>query len=147
MRRHRLFRRAHVRIIAAALVLLAGCRETRPTTYPVSGRLTRGGRPLAHADLRFYETDGQASPMARPYATTDADGRFVVSTFGMNDGAPAGQYQVSLSWKGELPGVPPDQRDAWPERLPSRYADAATSGIRVRVTPGDNALAAIELAP
>ncbi len=97
--------------------------------------------------MRFYETGGKAAGMARPYARTDEHGQFTVSTYGMNDGAPAGEYQVSVSWKGHLRDIPPDQRDALPELLPARYGDATTSGIRVRVAPGDNALETIDLTP
>ena len=129
------------------LILLAGCRDAPSTTYPVTGRLTIRGRPVAEADLRFYETNGKATGMARPYTRTAENGQFTVSTYGMNDGAPAGEYQVSVSWKGPLHGIPPDQRDAMPELLPPRYGDPATSGIQVRVTPDDNALETIDLTP
>ena len=97
--------------------------------------------------MRFYDTSGKAPGMARPYARTDENGQFTVSTYGMNDGAPAGEYRVSVSWKGPLRGVSPDQRDALPELLPARYGDPATSGIRVRVVPGNNALETIDLTP
>jgi hypothetical protein len=131
----------------ALLILLAGCRDAPSTTHPVTGRLTIRGQPAAEADLRFYEISGKAAGMARPYARTDENGQFTASTYGMRDGAPAGEYQVSVSWKGPLRGIPPDQRDAMPELLPPRYADPATSGIRVRVAPGDNALETIDLTP
>ena len=129
------------------LILLAGCRDAPRETHPVTGKLTIRGKPAEAADLRFYEISGQAAEMARPYARTDEHGRFTVSTYGMHDGAPAGEYQVSVSWKGPLRGISPDQRDAMPERLPPRYGDAAASGIQVRVTPGDNRLETIDLAP
>jgi predicted small lipoprotein YifL len=132
---------------AALLVGLAGCRDAPPATYPVTGRLTIRGQPVAGADLWFFESDGRAPGMARPYATTDADGRFRLSTYGMNDGAPAGEYRVAVSWKGPLRGIPPDQRDAMPELLPPRFSDASTSGIRVQIEPEENTLAPIDLTP
>ena len=61
-------------------------------------------------------------------------------------GAPV-HCKMSVSWKGPLHGILPDQRDAMPELLPPRYGDAAASGIQVRVTPGDNRLETIDLAP
>ena len=131
----------------ALLLMLAGCGDGRQATYPVAGQLTIQGKPAADADLRFYEVRGRTPGMARPYATTDSEGRFTVSTYGMNDGAPAGEYQVSVSWKGPLRGVSPDQRDAMPERLPPRFNDPTTSGIQVRVVRGDNMLETIDLVP
>jgi hypothetical protein len=129
------------------LILLVGCRDAPRATYPVTGRVTFRGQPAAEADLRFYETGGKVVGMARPYARTDENGQFTVSTYGMNDGAPAGEYQVSVSWKGPLRGIPPDQRDAMPELLPPRYGDPAASGIQVRVAPGDNGLETMDLTP
>ncbi len=131
----------------ALLILLAGCHDAPRTTYLVTGKLTVRGQPAAEADLRFYDTSGEPPGMARPYARTDGNGRFTVSTYGMNDGAPAGEYRVSVSWKGPLHGVSPDQGDALPELLPARYGDPATSGIQVRVVPGNNALETIDLTP
>lgn len=140
-------RRAVCGSAVVLLILLVGCGDAPRTTYPVTGKLTIRGQPAAAADLRFYETGGKAAGMARPYARTDENGRFTVSTYGMNDGAPAGQYQVSVSWKGPLQSIPPDQRDALPEVLPPRYGDAAASGIQVRVSAGDNTLDTIDLTP
>lgn len=137
----------HPLTVAALLVLLAGCRDAPPATYPVTGRLTIRGQPAAAADLRFFEIHGRAPGMARPYATTDEDGRFTVSTYGIFDGAPAGEYQLAVSWKGPLRGIPSDQRDAMPEMLPPRFADASTSGLRVQITSGENALETIDLKP
>ena len=142
-----ILRRRACRWSVALLILLAGCRDAPRTTYPVTGKLTVRGQPAAEADLRFYEIGGKVADMARPYARTDESGQFTVSTYGMNDGAPAGEYQVSISWKGPLIGISPDQRDAMPELLPPRYGDAAASGIQVRVTPGDNRLETIDLTP
>jgi hypothetical protein len=113
----------------------------------VSGQVTIGGEPAAGADLRFYEIRGRTPGMARPYATTDAEGRFVVSTYGMHDGAPPGEYRVTVSWKGPLDSISPDQRDAMPEQLPARFADPSTSGIQVHIARGENLLETIEIMP
>jgi len=131
----------------ALLAMLAGCRDGPQATYSVTGELTIRGKPAEGADLRFYEIRGRTPGMARPYATTDSDGRFTVSTYGMNDGAPVGEYQVSVSWKGPLRGASPDQRDAMPELLPPRFADPTTSGIQVRIVRGENSLGTIDLDP
>jgi hypothetical protein len=129
------------------LSMFAGCRDGRQATYPVSGQVTIGGKPAAGADLRFYETRGRTPGLSRPYATTDAEGCFVVSTYGMHDGAPPGEYRVAVSWKGPLDSISPDQRDAMPERLPARFADPSTSGIQVRIVRGQNLLETIQIVP
>lgn len=131
----------------ASLLLAVGCRDGRQATYPVSGRLLVDGQPAAGADLRFYEVSGRTPRLARPYATTDQDGHFVVSTYGMHDGAPIGTYQVSVSWKGPLGRISPDQRDAMPERLPERFTDPTTSGLEVQIARGNNELDPIDIGP
>jgi hypothetical protein len=125
----------------------ASCGDGRQTTYPVQGQLTIEGKPAPYAELRFYEVHGRTPAMSRPYATTDQEGRFWVSSYGMHDGAPPGEYRVSVSWKGPLDGVSPDQRDSMPEQLPERFTDPATSGIVVRVIGGENRLETIEIVP
>ena len=141
----RLCRNAAAGIALVLLGMGASCRDGRQATYPVSGQVTIGGQPAASADLRFYETRGQTPGMSRPYATTDAEGRFDVSTYGMHDGAPPGEYRVTVSWKGPLDGISPDQRDAMPERLPARYTDPSTSGIQVHIVRGQNLLETIDI--
>jgi hypothetical protein len=131
--------------ICTSLILLGGCRDAPRTTHPVTGSVQIRGQAAAHADLVFYDVSGRAPGGVRPYATTDEAGRFTVSTYGMNDGAPAGEYEITVSWKGPLRGITPDQRDSLPERLPPRYLDPATSGIRMRVVRGENTLQPIEL--
>lgn len=134
--------------ICLVLVLFAvGCRDGQQATHPVSGRLLIDGQPAAGADLRFYKVGGRSPGLARPYATTDQDGHFVVSTYGMHDGAPTGTYQVCVSWKGPPDRISPDQRDALPEQLPERFADPTTSGIEVQIIRGKNELDPIDIVP
>jgi hypothetical protein len=147
MRPERLYRGVAARVGLVLLSMFAGCRDGRQATYPVSGQVTIEGKPAAGADLRFYETRGGTPSLSRPYATTDAEGRFVVSTYGMHDGAPPGEYRVTVSWKGPLDRISPDQRDAMPERLPARFADPSTSGIQVSIVRGQNLLETIEIVP
>ncbi len=130
--------------IGALMLIMGGCRDA-PPTYPVMGSVYFRGQPAAHVDLVFYGANPAADGRLRPYATTDENGRFTVSTYGVHDGAPPGEYEVALSWKGPLRGRSPDQTDGMPERLPARYLNPATSGVRIQVDRGDNQLEAIHL--
>ena len=72
------------------LIALAGCGR-EPTTNPGHGTGTLDGRPLAKATVQFLAQD----PGGRDaLGTTDADGRFRLSTFTPRDGALAGKYKV-----------------------------------------------------
>jgi hypothetical protein len=71
------------------------------------------------------------------------DGTFALSTFESGDGAPAGEYIVTIRLhravqvEGDfVPG---------PNLLPVRYANAATSDIVVRISEGPNELPPIAL--
>ena len=131
-------------ITGLLMVILWGCRE-HPRTYPVSGSVYYQDQPAAHVDLVFYNAGSADAQALRPYATSDPQGQFTVSTYGVHDGAPAGDYEVAFSWKGPLRGLSSDQRDGMPERLPARYLDPATSGVRLEIIRGENRLETLHL--
>src|SRR5262245_38254316 len=70
-------------------VLLAGCTTTTgPKTEPVTGTVTLDGKPLAGAQVVFQpKSGGQAAS-----GTTDAQGKFTLTTFNAKDGAAVGSY-------------------------------------------------------
>ena len=76
-------------IVAIAVAAAAGCWRLEMGT--VEGRLTKGGKPVANAALTFV-TPGHPTSVG----TTDADGRFTLSTRRLNDGAYAGQHAVVI---------------------------------------------------
>jgi hypothetical protein len=111
--------------------------------YPVQGKLTMNGEPLAGATLVFYRTDKppEGSAKTPPRARTNEDGTFSVSTYSGNDGAPAGRYRVTASWKGGDEGVvTQEQRDSMPEKLPRTYQNPKITKLRAEIQEGDNDL-------
>lgn len=76
-------------IVAIAIVAAAGCWRAEMGT--VAGRLTKGGKPVANAALTFV-TPGHPTAVG----TTDADGRFTLSTRRLNDGAYGGPHVVVI---------------------------------------------------
>ncbi len=115
--------------------------------FPVSGQLTMGGQPLADAQVIFYPTEElpKGASTIRPHATTEEDGTFRVSTYGLDDGAPAGSYRVTVSWRG--PAIGPDGEvnivgddDTRPEKVPAAYRNPKFSRLKVEVAAGENAL-------
>ena len=83
----------------------------------------------------------------RPRAKTDAQGKFVLWTYERGDGAPAGEYDVTVVWRGKLTGddVHPDEADAGPDKLKGRYAEPAKSGLTATIASGKNELPAFQL--
>lgn len=86
-------------VIAIAIAgALAGCRPAGSApTVPAAGRLTYQGKPLANIDVVFTPTQGR-----RGSGTTNADGRFSISTFARGDGAVPGRHRVTLWPAGPL---------------------------------------------
>jgi hypothetical protein len=124
---------------ALALVLalaLGGCkaRDGGPPCYPVRGTVLYRGQPAANADVFFHPVGAADARAPRPHAKADARGEFRLTTRRLNDGAPEGEYVVTVFWAA-AEGV-----EEPPDRLGGRYANPKTSSLRVRVRPGDNAL-------
>jgi hypothetical protein len=72
---------------------------------------------------------------ARADAFTEADGSFVLSTYGPFDGAQAGEYTVTVELRKPLVDA-----DGKPGKnlLPERYAKADTSPLTAQVKEGGN---------
>ena len=132
----------------ALLVALTapGCGggEKQVAVYPVSGTVTRGGKPFAGASLQFVPanpapTDDPAL-LAR-VVQADDQGKFALSTYQPNDGAPAGDYVVTVRPPS---GPEAEERDGPAPRVRvdpalAKYAKPETSPFKVTVKPGDNA--------
>jgi len=90
--------RAYLLVLAAGLVLLPACK--RSSIAPVTGRVTCKGKPVADAVLIFSpmpknENDKESGKAAA--ASTDADGRFELSTYKRGDGALIGKHRVAVT--------------------------------------------------
>jgi hypothetical protein len=133
-----------LRLGPAALVVLilftVSCRPGGPKPYPVKGILKVNGEPAGGATIAFYANPPFDKTLI-PTAVTEADGSFRLSTYKPKDGAPAGEYEVTVTW--------PESRKGWrvgEDRLQKAYADPKKSGIKCRVEArSDNELAPIEL--
>lgn len=129
------------RSAAAALALLACSCGGREPVYPVRGKvLDAGGRPAVGALVVFHPV---AAGAARAVARADADGNFALTTYAEGDGAPAGEYVVTIEWPAARKS--PFEPEG-PDRLQGRLRDSKTSKIRFRVEKNsDNEVPAIRL--
>ena len=136
-------------IVIGLAVLSSGCGgETSPKpVFPVSGKVLVDGKPAAHATVILHPVGESGPDVVRPRAQVGPDGTFTVSTYGSGDGAPAGEYAVTVEWwltnaaagKGRGDDLPPANR------LPARYASAASSGLKATVGEGATELEAFRL--
>jgi hypothetical protein len=116
---------------------LASCRDDRfKKTYPVTGQVLFEGKPPVGARVLFHSLEDPNDEISRPRATVDAEGRFVVNTYVPKDGAPAGNYVVTLHWLPKGFNGPVEAGN----KLPMRYAKAETSGFKVEIRKENNDL-------
>jgi hypothetical protein len=127
-------------VLIPSIGLMTGCsRDNRPKTYPVQGRLTYAGKPMAKAVIMFFPAGVSERPLPSQ-ATADAEGRYQLSTFLTNDGAPAGEYVVTLTWplpKREKRSDPEGDSDS-SDLLNNVYSDSRNTKLRATVDQRDN---------
>ena len=137
------YRRA-LRLPLAAGLILAGCsREGGPPVYSTSGKVLVDGKPAGRAEVSFFFQGQAPAGMVPPVAVTEADGTFRPSTRASHDGAPAGEYALTVVWKKYRTVQGEDV--AGDDQLGGRYADPARSGLKATIHEGDNALPPLEL--
>jgi hypothetical protein len=117
----------------------AGCGGNHSTpVFPVHGKLLVGGKPAAGAHVVFHAVDRHI--VSRPVAITETDGSFRLMTYSANDGAPAGDYIVTLFWRD--PSTPLDgcegHRLIKHDQLYGFYFDSRSSPLRTTVRRGPN---------
>ncbi len=128
----------------AALGLVGCGRGTGESVkvYPVTGKVTVDGKPAPAADIVLHPVAvAQPAVSVRPRARVDADGSFALTSFETKDGAPAGEYKVTVAWTQPVAsGRKPVEGDDVPRRslLSKTYADPNTTPLRATVQPGTN---------
>src|SRR5262245_8365201 len=144
-------RRRHLWACALCLTAAAcGQQESgRLPVHPATGVVTWNGEPLAGALLVFHPITALSGPDEEPVpvpgANSHDDGTFTVSTYLPGDGLPEGDYRVTVSCEDR--GAEKAKDDDYPEMLPARYQNPATSGLAVSIVAGENELTAFDLAP
>jgi hypothetical protein len=112
--------------------------------HPVEGKVLFNDQPCAEAEVVFHPLDGQLERGRRPQATTDANGRFVITTNIAGDGAVAKEYAITVELRDKIMRGEDMVRDG-PNLLPARYAKPETSKLRYRVVEGINQVPVLKL--
>jgi hypothetical protein len=132
--------------IAAALI---GCDAAQgPVTYPVTGTVTLGGKPVENAVVAFANAgqapaDSKTGSALGGQTRTDAEGHYTMSVVldrgkTTRQGLPAGEYVVTVT-KMEFPGGIQSPTSPPKNVLPPKYASAQSSQLKATVKPdGEN---------
>jgi hypothetical protein len=138
--------RAGGRFLAAGALaaLVFGCSADKgPRLYPVRGVVRINGEPAKDVNVMFTPVNPPAGgdvPLS-PAAVTQEDGSFRLMSFQPGDGAPAGDYLVTVIYpmnrfNKHLSGI---------DRLRDKFANPKTSGLTARVEPTSNDLPPFDL--
>ncbi len=131
-------------LVGLALSVLIGCGQSGPerlTVYPVQGKLEVNGKPAAGAVVVLHPKGDASKPGAR--AEVQADGTFTAGTYTANDGAPEGDYILTVEWF--KPVLKHDEYVTGPNLVPAKYSKPDSSQLEVHVAAQPNQLAPIKL--
>lgn len=131
------------------LILLPGCGESHYGM--VRGVVTLDGKPMADATVAFVPKEVGVGRAA--FGVTNADGVYELSTLKAGDGVLIGDYHVTVtavdviessktkklaeefgSIAGDMPQ--PKPKESW--RVPQRYSETESSGLKFSVAGGRN---------
>lgn len=125
------------------IVAFVGCgaKDVGPPVVQVKGQISFEGRPIPGAIVTLHPVSSSPGDTAKssfvvtPFGIVDHDGSFQLTTRQPSDGAPEGEYHVTVSWptKGS-------DSDYTYEQLPPKYQVAQSSGLKLRVASGQREL-------
>lgn len=122
-------RESLVGLTLAVIVFLTGCGGSG--VRPVSGVVTYQGKPVEGAQVMFTPADGRPAQ-----GTTDANGRYQLTTDKIGDGAKVGTHQVTVQKMERVPGAAADDPYAQMKNvLPAKYAQGGALTVTVENKP------------
>jgi hypothetical protein len=146
------------RMLPLATLLAVACDSAPPSgpipVQPASGRVTYKGKPVPGALVALHRVGGPTPSKAgetappRPTGKTDAEGNFKLHTYVGDDGAPAGDYKVTVAYAGSAETrnlMAKDVSTSLGVTLPSKYADPEKTDLTATVKDGDNTIPAFDL--
>ena len=133
-------------ILAGVLGCCAvGCSDSGPpraTTYPVSTTITFQGKPIPGAFVALHPKT-PLGDVPTPRANIGKEGELKVTTYDTADGAPAGEYVVTVEWY--KPIKQGGDVVAGPNVIPRKYASPKTSPVVIKVAEGTTEFPPIQI--
>ena len=122
-------------LLLSLIAIVPACGPSRKSVFPVKGRVVdSAGKPVAGATVLFHPSVPDPEDPTIPSAHVDESGAFSLTTYVEGDGAPAGDYRVTVLL---VPGKRHPLDLPVPDLLKGRYADPATSQILFTVEKKD----------
>jgi len=129
-------------------LILIGCAEKpklklKPV-FPVNGSAFVGGKPATGAAIVLHLLPLGGKTDIRSRGKVDENGKFVLTTYNTNDGAPEGEYVVTVYWPGKS-ARPLQDDELPPDQLGGRYSDPAKSKIKIHIKAPETTLESFQL--
>lgn len=131
-------------LLAPLTLASCGSSDVKVPVHPVKGKLLVDGQPADGATITLNPQGDFPLKNAAPTATVKSDGTFAVNLYGNGDGAPAGNYVVTVQWF-KLVKDPNGASGRGPNVLPAHYATPEKSPVKIVVKEGPNQLEPIEI--
>lgn len=107
-----------------------GTKRKMLATHSAGGRVTLGGAPLVSASVSLHKWNGETEKFENVCdGMTDEDGRFQLTTYAKFDGAPVGEYAITIANRGKAKSP-----------IPEVFALPATTTLRVPIREGENVM-------
>ena len=130
------------------LLFVPGCaKSSRKPVHHVRSQILLEGKPVPQAIVTFHPIDAEPGREPSPSAQTDAQGYFTLTSYASGDGAPEGEYAVTVTWFRSYATSPSGDDSTTANFLPSRYANPATSPLKATIRAGDNELPPLHVLP
>jgi hypothetical protein len=136
-------RAARSLLVCLVLPLPLGCGSGRPAIHPVSGQVLVNDKPAAHALVAFHPIGGSGPDAIHPTGEVDGQGRFTLTSQTRGDGAPEGEYRVTVVWYLATKVGPDDYQTR--NYLPEAYGRVETTDLKATVVKGTNELPTFRL--
>lgn len=115
-------------VLGLAVLGFCGCQ---PALSKVHGKITLpDGQPAQNVTVTFHDTVKHVGASG----TADSTGVYQLSTNSAGDGAPPGNYVVTV----HQPPPADSSQSEGPRIFPKRYEGSSSSGLSFEVKPGDN---------
>lgn len=131
-------------LLLVCMLLLCGCgreADNRVPVYPAHGKVTYQGKPAEGALVQLHSAEAEGQSL-KPRARVGKDGVFQLTTYETGDGAPPGDYAVTIDWRRRNAD---DETEDGVSLISARYNRAETSNLRVRIVSSANELPEIRL--
>ena len=122
---------------------LTGCGDDwHAETHPATGTVSVNGEPASGAVVTLYPVNQKVDVRnSRPYAIANEQGNFTLKTYEAGDGAPVGEYDVTITWPVDVTKM----ELAMTDQLDGQFDRPEESQWKVNISEGDNVIPSIDI--